>query len=779
MLLPLQPLLPPLQVTVLDANTGQPLDFATVRTSKGGAYTDGDGIAKVTIQRGNVDSLWVSYIGYVSAVRMISSQPLTVKLEPSFSVIEDIVIEDRSQLPVSPAGKGEAVTVNPQKMQPLSFLGEADLFRTLQWAPGISGANESAAGLEIRGGTADQNLVLLDGMEIYNSGHFSGMLNAFNAQALNRARTIRGGFGAEYGGRISGVIDLSGVPESPDSFHVGASVNFLNVNGFVQVPIIKKRMTLFVAGRRSYNEIYSSPFYESMADNLFQSSESSQDTTETDDEEDVGIDVDPIATFYDVHAKLLLRPSDKDVLTFTWYQGGDVIDYSFTESDNFGYFRSNIDELRPQNIGGSLNWSHQWPKNINTYSSASYSSFTSRYENSQTLIEEAEDTFAIRLEQVSKVSTLKGVVGMNWFINGKHQFESGIQANYHETPVAITTIEEGEEPEGDSLDPTGLLATAFGQHTYKPIETLTLRGGIRASYFGPQNQPFFEPRVAALFEPVEGLAVKASWGQYFQFLNSVRQDNQLKLGETFFILANEDDEIEVMDSRHSIVGVSYQKPGFWAEAEFYHKSLYGIQTYTNRFDASLNANQSQELLKEGGGTVLGMDLFLRKQWGPYTGWVSYSLSQAKYSFDSIDDGMSFPADQDRRHEVKLVNIVDAGPCQFTLTWIFASGRPYTPAVGIDSVSNEGDIELIFAANNSRRLPAYHRMDFSFLYPFSIGKKGRASTGVTIFNLYNRENIRDRNYSIQPSETNEEEFEVVAINRELLRISPNVFFTIRF
>ena len=233
------------------------------------------------------------------------------------------------------------------------------------------------------------------------------------------------------------------------------------------------------------------------------------------------------------------------------------------------------------------------------------------------------------------------------------------------------------------------------------------------------------------------------------------------------------------------MGVSYQKPGFWAEAEFYHKSLSGLQTYTNRFDASLNANQSQDLIREGNGYIIGMDLFVRKQWKKYTGWASYTLSQAQYSFEEIDSGTAFPSDQDHLHELKLVNIVDLEPFQITLTWVFASGRPYTPAMGLDTLVDPDDpdgeefYELAFGPNNSRRLPAYHRMDFSFLYNFKVGKKGRASTGLTIFNLYNRENIRDRTYSIQPSSTNPDLETVVSIDRELLRISPNIFFTIQF
>lgn len=768
-----------IEVTVRDAETKTPLEFATVRLGNTGGYTDASGKAKFLLKGIPQGKVMISYIGYGSREIGLSDLGKAVYLQPTFSPIEDIVIEDRSQLPLTPAGGGEGVSVNPQKMQPLSFLGEADLFRTLQWAPGISGTSESAAGLEIRGGTSDQNLVLLDGIEIYNSGHFSGMFNAFNAQALNRARTLRGGFGAEYGGRISGVIDLQGVPEAPDKFHAGASVNLLNVNGYAQVPLIKNRMTLFVAGRRSYSDVFSSPFYRSISDNLFQSGATFQDTVGLGEEEE-GIEVEPIATFYDVHAKLLVRPSDRDQLTATFYQGGDQIDYSFTINDS-DFTSTTLNQLQPQNLGTSVNWVRNWGADVVSHVTGSYSSFKSRYENSETLLEDNNDSSFISLVQESQVTTFKTEAGVDWRISEKHQFEGGLQVNYHETPVRIVTIDEAET-ESDDFAFDGLLSSGYAQYQYKPSSKLSFRGGVRASYYSPEEAPFAEPRISAVYKPFEGFAAKAAFGQYYQFLNSVQAGNQLKLGETFYVLANEEEGIEVLNSRHSILGLSYQKPGFWAEAEFYHKSLDGLQTYTSRRDAAEITNTADDLLTAGSGSIMGMDLFVRKQVGKYTGWVSYTLSQADYKFDSIDDGMEFPADQDHRHELKLVNIVDLDPFQITLTWIYATGRPYTPATGIDTLvdlDGEEYTELRFLANNSRRLPAYHRMDFSFLYNFKIGKKGRASTGLTVFNVYNRENIRDRTYSIQLAGEDEDEMEILTIDRELLLISPNVFFTIEF
>lgn len=765
-----------LTLQVLDATTGEPLEYATVRTRVTGAYTGPNGQANLQIRPTQDEQITVSYIGYEPQTFPLASpipSILNVSLQPAFTPMEDIVIEDRSHLPVSPAGKNEAVTVNTRELEALSFLGESDLFRTLQWAPGISGATESAAGLEIRGGTADQNLVLLDGMEIYNSGHFSGMFNAFNAHALNQARTIRGGFGADYGGRISGVIDLSGAPEVTDSLRFGVSANLLNVNGYASIPLVRKKAHLFVATRRSYSDIVASPFYSSISDNLFQSGDTFQDTTDLDDEGG-GIEVEPLATFYDLHAKLVTRPSDRDQLSLTWYQGGDLIDYSYSLLDS-EFTRTTLDQLRPTNLGGSLNWTRQWSAHISSYANASYSSFKSSYANSQTFTEEDDTTFS-EFRQQTEVNTWKGEAGVNWHFLPQHQLKTGIQFNHHQTPILITTRED-DNRNTDSILTAGWLGTLYVQDVYQPFKNLTLRGGLRTSWFSTFDELHWEPRISALYEPVPGLAFKGAWGQYYQFLNPARLDNQLKLGETFFVLADEELEIEVLNSRHSILGVSYQAPGFWAEAEFYHKSLTGLQTFTSRYDAAQSSPQPEDLLTNGSGTIIGMDLFLRKQWGRYTGWVAYTLSQAEYEFQSIDSAQSFPADQDHRHELKLVNIMDFDPFQVTLTWIYASGRPYTRAIGIDTT--DGGEDLIFGPNNSSRLPAYHRMDFSFLYKFRIKKWGRASTGLTVFNLYNRENIRDRNYSLQPSAEDEDELEIIRVDRELLRISPNVFFTLEF
>ena len=768
---------------ILDAETGEGLPYAIIvfNDSSGGTVSEGNGSFRLPIKNSQATAIQIRYIGYKSALIPITtkgaSQPIVVRMNSSTPLLTDILITGTSDLPMNTSRSDGSVSVNPAKVSSVSVLGEKDIYRALQWAPGISGTAESNEGLIVRGGTADQNLVLLDGINIYNSYHFFGLFSGFNAEALQQVKTYRGGFGAEYGGRVSSVVDITGDPVNPDSLRAGVSLNLLNANAFAKVPLFKKKAALLIAGRRSFNDIIPSPIYSRLQGNLFQSGKVFVDKEEIGEEE--AYEVDPVTWFFDVHGKLVVTPGKKDRIATSFYYGSDIVDYGFDYQDE-DFIRESRDELKLDNLGASLIWDRQWKDNLSSNAGATYSSYGNKYFFEQSIFEDGDSTSS-HFFQNNKVFSIGGFIKTNWEVREKHHLSFGGDFEYITTDLEFDVFGEVDSLELESLLQNGERYTVYAQYLYQPNRKLSVRAGMRGNYYSGTDEFFPEPRIFAQYEPVEGLSLKASWGMYAQFINPVIMSNGFKVGQNFYALA-EDEEVPVVQSSHAMVGIAYRMPGFLVEIDAYRKDLWGITAYSKEFDLSTNSNDAIELIGEGEGEVMGFDVLVRKEIGPYTGWVSYTLNQVIQKFEIIDEGNPFPADHDQRHEVKIVNLFRMKGWEASATWILASGKPYTQALGIDTVMIDGEeeYELRKGPRNAERLPMYHRLDLSLSYGFTIKGKWKATVGASVFNVYNRENVKDRNYSFEyPEDGAAEPVELVRIDRHLLGFSPNVFLRFEY
>ncbi len=273
-----------------------------------------------------------------------------------------------------------SVSISPKLIEKLPNFGEVDIMRAFQLLPGISGSNETSAGLYVRGGTPDQNLILFDGMSIYHVDHFYGFFSAFNANSIDDVELYKGGFPAEFGGRTSSVLDIKGKPADMQNFNLGGSLSLLSVNAFTEIPIVKDKLSLQISFRRSYTDVIKSGLYN----NIFDMYNDSEDETslgggpggrggrqmET---------FEPSFYFYDLNSKLSFKPTKKDLFTFSFYNGKDNLDNS--RSQTFGTNSENSTEIKDivewGNIGTSTGWQRNWTDKFMSDLSVSYSNYFS------------------------------------------------------------------------------------------------------------------------------------------------------------------------------------------------------------------------------------------------------------------------------------------------------------------------------------------------------------------------------------------------------------------
>lgn len=747
---------------VKNSETGERLPFANViikGTSKG-VTTNVDGYFSLLNVTTDSLRLQIQYIGYVPFEKLIAEGKKNITdvvIELSSGVELNEVTVNANSFKIMNASEGiSTVKISPAKLALLPNVGEVDIFRSLQLMPGVSSSNESSSGLFVRGGTPDQNLVLFDGMTVYNVDHFFGFFSAFNADAVKDVQLFKGAFPAKYGGRLSGVVDLTGKTGSPDKLHGSVGLNLLSAKATVQVPLFGKG-SLLVSGRRSYTDIIRSSVYESIFDVFTQNSPSlPQDL-------DLNITtVEPDFYFYDFNTKLSLQPTDKDVIAFSFYNGKDNLteenDVTFDiELPGNNPTRSvliDIDELLGWgNQGGSAKWSRQW--NPKWYSNIlmAYSRYFSNYDrnvNVQLTIPESDSTVFdnnFTTFEDNEVTDVTFRFDNEFQVNDKHKLEVGLLASRIGVDYLLirddTLTILNENQQGDYY-------AAYLQDTWKPTEKLTVNAGLRATYYGLNQNTYYAPRFSAEWKLTDDFRLKTGLGRHFQFVNRVINESITEGSRDFWLLAD-DELVSVSQADHYVLGASYNYKGFVFDVEAYHKNFYNLAEFSLRFQR--NDTEVNELFFIGDGYARGTEFLIQKSQGRYTGWASYTLAEVINTFPELNDGNPFPALHDTRHEFKMVHSYEANELwTIALTWIYASGKPFTEPDGqytVTLLDGSQNSYISVGAKNGSRLPAYHRLDVSATMKFEFSQyKGTAS--LSVFNAYGRENVWYREYDFQQS-----------------------------
>ncbi|WKN33882.1 TonB-dependent receptor [Porifericola rhodea] len=791
-----------LQGSIREKGSEESLPNATIviRQNGKGTVTNQDGYFTLLNVPSDTSTLLITYIGYRSQLLKLSpdkiQQRLTIYLEEEVNELEEIVFSAPGSGQMIRASENiSQISISPAQMAALPSLGEKDIFRSLQLLPGVSGSNEASSGLYVRGGTPDQNLILLDGFTVYHVDHFYGFFSAFNADAIKDVQLYKGGFGAQYGGRISSAMELTGKTGNVNQLSGKLGLSAVNANAMLEIPLGGKG-ALLVAGRRSYTDIIQNGLYNDIFD-LYNDGSAQGQAAPAGGQPPTGggfggggrrfgrefqqNTVEPTFFFYDLNAKLSYNPSDRDIIALSVYRGADDLDNSRSTQNAFSGGNNNTDRtlstdtkdvLNWGNRSSSLRWARQWNGRFYTNAIAAYSNYYSVRDRSSNITTTSADTVTTRSNGTAEDNDLQDFTFRldNELLIGKsHQLGFGGQLTHNDINYNYTL--------NDTLDilsrkDEGMLSAIYVQDIWKLTDRLSLTAGLRASYFDVTEELYYEPRASASYQLTERFRLKAAWGKYYQFANRIVREDVSQGSRDFWLLAD-DESNSVSSAIHYIGGISYETEDYLFDVEYYQKEMEGLSEFSLRFSRPGADIADSQLFYEGTGIARGVEFLLQKKSGAFNGWVSYTLGEVVHNFPALSDH-AFYALHDQRHELKIVGSYQLGNWTFASTWIYATGKPYSAPYG------EYELNLLDGATytyvsvgekNAFRLPDYHRLDLSASLNFQLfGQK--ANAGMSVFNLYNQENIWYKEFEVS-------EGEVIETDVSLIGFTPSLFFNISF
>ncbi|MCZ4222931.1 TonB-dependent receptor [Pedobacter rhodius] len=775
---------------VIDRATGESLPGAIVKLEYAAqtSITNADGYFTILQIPSDTCRLTINYVGYQQEIYPLSGLEaktnVTIGLFQSIKLLNEVNVKGKKGDGVMNMDKRKISTLqlSPARLDELPNVGERDILRTFQLMPGVSGSNESSSGAYVRGGTPDQNLVLFDGFTVYQVDHLYGFFSAFNSNAVKDVTMYKGGFSPKFGGRLSSVTDIVGKEGNSKELNIGGDISLLSANVFAEKPINDKSTFIF-----AYRRSYEGPLYNKIFKKFNSTSESTTPQIGGNGQRPPGggfgggsgpTVTTPSSAFYDLNAKYNYAPDDKNRFSWSYYMGNDNLDNSqvitLPSFISGGGNISNTDKTTYGNIGSSVKWSRRWTPKLYSNTLVSYSSYHSDRDNSTKInITDADGTAREIGNGTFEKNRLKDLsLKSDWELqlSGKAKLLFGNFASAQDV-----SYEYSQNDTSKLIDQKtqALTAGLYGELELQPSDKLQIKPGLRANYYDQTGKLYYEPRLSASYLLTDRLTLKASTGKFYQFTNRVIREDILSGSRDFWVLSN-GASIPVSSAKHFIAGFSYETPNFLIDIEGYYKILDNLSEYSQRQTGNRRTGIAlEENFYTGSGTSKGVEFLLQKTRGKFTGWLSYTLAKATNNFEVY--GGDFAANQDNRHEAKVVGMYRLGRWAFSATWIFATGKPYTAPLTsytINNYSGTSQTFLTVSDKNAERLPSYHRLDASATYDFiKVDSRKVGSIGFSLFNVYNRTNIWYKQYSIVGNQ-------VITSNVSYLGLTPNITLSLK-
>lgn len=716
---------------VEDMNSGEKLISAFVYDLKSGkgTVTNTYGFYSLTLPRDSV-FLSVSYIGYTGEVRRLKlskNQQQDFSLNSSIELREVEItgaraqrIEERTQM------SRVEVPIEQIKSMPALF-GEVDVLKTLQLLPGVQTGTEGTSGLYVRGGSPDQNLVLLDNVPVYHVSHVLGIFSVFNADALKNVSITKGGFPSRYGGRLSSVIDINMKDGNMKSYHGSGSIGTLTSKLMLEGPIVKDKGSFIVSGRRSYIDIFLKPLI----------------SLSVPSDEKVGLDM----YFYDLNAKANYRIDDKNRVFLSFYSGSDIFGTSFADSyDSFaaGIFWGNLI--------GAVRWNSQLGPRLFMNTTATVSDFKSGVRSEFSFKDIGiEQSFSAKYSSGIRDYALK--LDFDYIPGPSHFIRFGgsiIDHTYN--PGAIGINAKFEDFNLDTLigynNARSKEFNIYAEDDFT-IGDLKANIGLHASGFliGDEFYNSLQPRIGLRYLFNNGYSIKASYATMKQYINLLTSE---ALTTPFDLWVPSTERIKPQFSWQAAAGVAKTfKDDYELSIEAYYKKMENVISYNpgeSFFNDAFGETDWESKVTQGLGETYGMEFLLQRSFGRLTGWIGYTLSWNWRQFDNINGGEKFPFKYDRRHDFSIVATYRlSDKVTISGNWIYATGNaitipnfkyPYFRS-GDGEWSYDYEIENI-DKKNSFRMSDSHRLDLSV--EFHKKKKHWERTWVIgVYNAYNHKN----------------------------------------
>jgi len=725
-----------------DAKTGEKLINANVfdaNTFKG-ATSNNYGFYSLTLPKGKV-KLTFSFVGYAPdqhEINLTSDTVIHSKLQPSIELDEVVITDSKSELKVK-SSQMSVVEISSKTIKALPvFLGEVDVLKAIQLMPGVQSGTEGSSGIYVRGGGPDQNLMLLDGVPVYNASHLFGFFSVFNADAIQDVKLIKGGFPARYGGRLSSVLDIRLKEGDSKQFKGEGSVGIISSRLTIEGPIIKDKTSFIVSGRRTYIDLLARPFIK-----LYQ---------KQNDLDDFNLGY----YFGDLNAKINHKFSDRSRIFLSMYAGQDK--FSMREKNTFdeGYSDTEF-YLKWGNITTALRWNYMINNKLFSNTTITYSKY--EFSLGEEMIEKFQNKKTDeRLKYSSGIDDIAVNLDFDYFLNPSNNIKFGGSYINHTFNPGVFAY-RGE----DSVDVSEILSKTFGdkkiqasdialyaEDDIKITNQLQANIGVRYSGFlvNSQYYHYLEPRLSARMLISDKWSVKAAYSQMNQYIHLLTNAN-LGLPTDLWLPAT--DKIKPQRSVQYAVGSVYAiNKDIDISIEGFYKTMDNLIEYKEGASFFEFTENWQDKVEIGKGWSYGMEVLLQKNYGNTTGWIGYTMAWSERQFENISFGKRFPYKYDRRHDISVVvthkfnDKIDVGA-----TWVYGTGNATT--LGIErynSVFNNmtdnqfnyyGNNGIVyFDMRNNYRMPAYHRLDVSINF-HKQKKWGQRVWSLGMYNAYNRKN----------------------------------------
>jgi hypothetical protein len=747
--------------TVRDASTGEVLIGATFiikQSAQSGTASNSYGFYSISAPAGK-DTLLVTYVGYapaVYAVDMHGNRAINVSLN-SKSDLTEVVINGRArnnENVTSPQMGVEKLDMSQINNVPV-LLGERDILKTISLLPGVKAASEGNTGFYVRGGASDQNLILLDEAVVYNASHLFGFFSTFNSDAIKDVSLFKGGMPAQYGGRLSSVLDIKMDEGNNQDYVVQGGLGLISSRLKIEGPIVKNKGSFMISARRTYIDL----FLHASSDTTLKGSQ---------------------LYFYDLNAKANYHFDDKNVLYLSGYFGKDVLGLQNSFGTNWG------------NATGTLRFNHIFNSRLFSNTSVIYSNYN--YAIKSYL---PGDNFTA----LSKINDVDFKEDLQYFLSNAHTLRFGADALHHDiAPGSITSTDSSSSFNTKTIERRyGLETSAYLSDEWHVNTKLNLLYGFRLSdmlLFGPGTfstydaagntissstyssgqvvKGYFniEPRFSASYSLSDQTSIKASYNRNTQNIH-ILSNSSSSTPTDLYVMSSNNIKPEIADQVSTGYFRNFDDNIFEFSTEVYYKWLQNQIDYKDGAQLILNQDVESQLVY-GTGRAYGMEFFLKKKYGSFNGWIGYTLSKTERRFDAINDGNYFPATYDRTNDISAVGIYQLSKrWSLSSTFVYGTGNAVTYPNGKYELS--GITTYYYSQRNANREPSNNRLDIGATLEGKPHKKYHSSWTFGIYNVYNRHNPYI--ITFQDSKTNPGTTE--AQETSLFGIIPSVTWNFKF
>ena len=746
---------------IKDNSTGETLIGASIQIiglKNIGAVTNAYGFYSISIAPGAYKLIY-SYVGYQTQIKEIKidkDTEVNVSLTSTNELTEVIVnAEKKNENVVNPLMGVQKLNVKEINSIPVLF-GERDILKTLQLLPGISAAGEGNSGFYVRGGAVDQNLILLDEAPVYNASHLLGFFSTFNSDAIKDVTVYKGGMPSQYGGRLSSVLDIKMNDGNKKDYTVEGGIGLISSRLKVEGPFKQDKSSFMISGRRTYADAFLA----------FAPDTAIRDNT---------------LYFYDFNAKANYQIDKKNVLYLSGYFGRDKLGLSNTFGFEWG------------NATGTLRWNHLFSNKLFSNTSVIYSKYDYKIEN---LL--ADNNFQVN----SSITDYNIKQDFQLAANNDHTLKFGLNAIYHTIePGRLTSDGNSSVNQITIQNRKGAEVAAYFSDEWRVNDKLNVVYGTRFSNFtlfgagtfnsydtdgnitetktykaGETVVNYFnlEPRISASLQLSENKALKGSFTRNTQNLHLMSNSTATSPTDLYIMNSN-NTKPEIADQFSLGYFNNFKNDNYEFSAEVYYKKMQNQIDYRSGTDLRGNQNVEADLVY-GQGRAYGIELFLKKKFGDFNGWVGYTLSKTERQFDLINQGNWFNALQDRTHDVSVVGIYKASKrWTFSSTFVYNTGNAVTYPNGKYQLN--GSTVFYYSERNAYRAPAYHRLDLAAnLEPKIIpNKKYQSSWSFSIYNAYARKNAFAIDFREDPENANKTQ----VVRTNLFGLIPSVTWNFKF